>query len=74
MFLPHYDTLTVSITEQTMAKYLLVLYNKKVKVFTKIGFVARQKDFHTPFDVITIRTKQSTPLVVNNSVMAMIGL
>ena len=75
MFLPHYDTLTVSITEQTMAKYyLLVLYNKKVKIFTKIGFLARQKDFHTAFDVIMIDTKQSMPFAANNSVMAMIGL
>ena len=34
MFLPHYDVNRVSITEQTTAKYyLLVLYNKKVKMF-----------------------------------------
>ena len=37
MFLPHYDTYHVSITEQTMAKcYLFVLYDKNVKNFAKI--------------------------------------
>ena len=33
-----------------------------------------QKDFCTPFDVIMIYTKQSMPLAVDNSEMAVIGL
>ena len=32
------------------------------------------KDFRTPFDVIMIYTKQSTPLAVDCSEMAVIGL
>ena len=40
MFLPHYDVYRVSITEQTMTKcYLLVLYNKKVKIICSPGHV-----------------------------------
>ena len=75
MFLPHYDIYRVSITEQTMAKcYLFVLYNINIKIFAKISFVVRQKDFSTPFDVIMIFTKQSTPLAVDNSKIAVIGL
>ena len=75
MFLPHYGVYRVSITEQTTAKcYLLVLYNKKVKSFVKISFVGRRKDFRSPFDVIMIYTKQRTPLAVDNSAMAVIGL
>ena len=47
------------------AIYLLVLYNKKVKIFfAKISFVGQQG---TLFDVIMIYTKQSTPLAVDNS-------
>ena len=59
-----------------MAKcYLFVLYIKKnVKTFAKISFVARRKDFSTPFDVIMIYTKQSTPLAVDDSKIAVIGL
>ena len=50
--------------EQTTAKCkLFVLYNKNVK----ISFVVRRKDFSTPFDMIMIYTKQSTPLAVDNS-------
>ena len=75
MFLPHYDIYRVSITEQTIAKcYLFVLCNKNVKSFAKISFVVRRKDFSTLFDVIVIHTKQSTPLAVDNSKIAMIGL
>ena len=75
MFLPHYDVYRVSITEQTSAKcYLCVLYNKNAKHFAKISFVVRRKDFSTPFDVIMIYTKQSTPLAVDNSKIAVIGL
>ena len=75
MFLPHYDIYSVSITEQTMAKsYLFVLYNINIKIFAKISFVVRQKDFSTPFDVIMIFTKQSTSLAVDNSKIAVIGL
>ena len=40
----------------------------------KISFVVQRKDFSTPFDVIMIYTKQSTPLAVNNSKIAMIGV
>ena len=77
MFLPHYDVYRVSITKQTTAKcYLFVLYNtvKMWKKFAKISFVVRRKDFSTPFDVIMIYTKQSTPLAVHNSKIAVIGL
>ena len=75
MSLPHYDVYRVSITEQTTAKcYLFVLYNKNVKNFAKISFVVRRKDFSTPFDVIMIYTKQNTPLAVDNSKIAVIGL
>ena len=75
MLLPHYDVYRVSITEQTTAKcYRFVLYNKNVKNFAKISFVVRRKDFSTPFDVIMIYTKQSTPLAVDNSKIAVIGL
>ena len=63
MFLPHYDVYRVSITEQTTAKcYLFVLYNKN------------EKTTNTPFDVIMIYTKQSTPLAVDNSKISVIGL
>ena len=69
MFLPHYDVYSVSITEQTTAKCnLFVLYNKNVKHFAKISFVVRRKDFST------IYTKQSTPLAIGNSKIAVIGL
>ena len=75
MFLPRYDVYRVSITEQTTAKCnLFVLCNKNVKNFPKIIFVVRRKDFSTPFDVIMIYTKQSTPLAVDNSKIAVIGL
>ena len=75
MFLPHYDFYRVSITRQTTAKCnLFVLYNKNMKIFAKVGFVVRRKDFSTPFDVIMIYTKQSTPLAVDNSKIAVIGL
>ena len=73
--LPHYDVYRVTITEQTTAKYnLFVLYNKNVKFFAKMSFVVRRKDFSTPFDVIMIYTKQSTPLAIDNSKIAVIGL
>ena len=75
MCLPHYDVYRVSITKHTKAKcFLFVLYNKNVKKFAKIGFVVRQKDFSTPFDVIMIYTNQSTPLAVDISKIAVIGL
>ena len=62
MFLPYYDIYRVSITEQTTAKCnLFVLYDKNVKKFAKVSFVVRQKDF-------------STPLAVDNSKIAVIGL
>ena len=74
MFLPHYDVYRVSITEQITAKcYVFVLYSKK-GFFSKISFVVRLKDFRTPFDVCMIYTKQSTPLAVDTSEMAVIGL
>ena len=64
-----------SITEQTTVKcYLFVLYDKNVKNFAQISFVVRRKDFSTPFDVIMIYTKQSTPLAIDNSKIAVIGL
>ena len=64
----------VSITEQTKAKCnLFVLYNKNVKIFAKISFIVRQIDFSMPFDVIMVYTKQSTPLAVDNSKIAVIG-
>ena len=75
MFLPHYDVYCVSITEGTMAKcYLFVLYNKNVENFAKISFVVQRKDFSMPFDMIMTYTKQSTPLAVDNSKIAVIGL
>ena len=75
MFLLHYDVYRVSITVQTTVKCnLFVLYNKNVKNFAKIGFVMRRRDFSTPFDVIMVYTKQSTPLAVVNSKIAVIGL
>ena len=75
MFLPHYDVYRVSITEKTTVKCnLFVLYNKNVKMFAKISFLVRRKDFSTPFDVIMIYTKQNTPLTVDNSKIAVIGL
>ena len=75
MFLPHYDVYRVSINEQTTAKcYLFVLYNKNVKFFAKISFKVQRKDFSTPFDVIMIYTKQSTPLAADNSKIAVIGM
>ena len=75
MFLPHYDVYCLSITEQTTEKCnLFVLYHKNVKIFDKISFVVRRKDFRTPIDVIMIYTKQSTPLAVDNSKIALIGL
>ena len=71
MFLPHYDVYRVSIAEQTTARCnLFVLYKKNVKIFAKISFVVRRKDFSTPFDAIIIYTKQSTSLVVDNSKIA----
>ena len=70
MFLPHYDVYGVSMTERTRAKCnLFVLYNKNVNNFVKISFVVRQI-----FDVIMIYAKQSTPLAVDNSKIAVIGL
>ena len=74
MFLPHYAVYRVSITEHTAAKcYLFVLDNKDVKNFAEVSFVVR-KDFSAPFEVIMIYTKQSTPLAVDNSKIAVIGL
>ena len=73
MFLPHYNVYCVSVTEQTMEKCnLFVLSNRNVKIFAKISFVVRRKDFSTPFDVIMIYTKQRTPLAVDNSKIAVI--
>ena len=43
-------------------------------MFFKISFVVRGKDFSMPFDVVMIYTKQSTPLAVDNSKIAVIGL
>ena len=43
-------------------------------MFAKISFVVGRKDFHTPLDVIMMYTIQSTPLAVDNSEMAVIGL
>ena len=58
-----------------MAKcYLFVLYNKNVKNFAKTSFIVWQKDFSMSFDVTMIYTKQSMPLAVNNSKIAVIGL
>ena len=75
MFSPHYDVYRVSKTEQTTAKWdLFVLYNKKVKNFAKISFLVQRKDFSTLFDVIMINAKQNTPLAVDNSRIAVIGL
>ena len=75
MFLTHYDVYRVSITEQTPAKCnLLVLSNENVKNFAQKSFVVRRKDFSTPFDVIMIYTKPSTPLAVDNFNIAVIGL
>ena len=75
MFLPHYDVYHVSVTEQATAKcYLLVLYNENMRNFAKISFVVQRKDLSTPFDMIMIYTKQSTPLAVDNSKIAVIGL
>ena len=53
---------------------LFVLCNKNLKIFAKISFVVRRKDFSTPFDVIVIYTKKRTPLAVDNSKIAVIGL
>ena len=65
----------VSITEQTMTKCnLFVLCNKNVKIFAKMSFIMQRKDFSTPFDEIMIYTKQRTPLAVDNSKIAVIGL
>ena len=73
MFLPHYDVYRVPVAEEITAKcYIFVLYNKNDKNFGKKRFVVRRKDFSTPFDVIMIYTKQSTPLVVDNSKIAVI--
>ncbi len=70
MFLPSYDVYRVSITEQTTAKcYLFVLYNKK-EIFKNKLCSATKRLSH----VIMIYTKQSTPLAVDNSEMAVIGL
>ena len=44
-----------------------------MKCFAKISFVVRRKDSRT-FDVIVIYTKQSMPLAVDNSKIAVIGL
>ena len=52
---------------------LFVLYNKNAKMFFKISFVVRGKDFSMPFDVVMIYTKQSPPLAVDNSKIAVIG-
>ena len=69
----HYDAYRSSVTEQTTAKCnLFVLYNKNVRKLAKISFVVH--DFSPPFDVIMIYTKQSTPLAVDNSKIAVIGL
>ena len=54
--------------------YIIKLYNKNVKSFAKISFVVRRNDFSTPFDVIMIYTKQSTPSAVDCSKIAVIGL
>ena len=45
-----------------------------MKKFAKISLVVQQKDFSTPFDVIMICTKQSMPLVIDNSKIVVIGL
>ena len=72
---PHYEVCRVSITEQTTAKcYLVILYNKNEEIFAKINFVVRRKNFSTPFDVTMVYTKQSKPLAVDNSKIAVIGL
>ena len=43
-------------------------------MLAKISFAVRRKNFRTPSDVTMIYTKQSTPLAVDNSEMAVIGL
>ena len=53
---------------------LPICFIKNVKNFAKISFVVWRKDFSTPFDIFMIYTKQSTPLAVNNSKIAVIGL
>ena len=58
-----------------MAKcYLFILCKKNEEIFAKISFVVQRKNFSMPFDVIMIYTKQSTPLAVDNSKIAVIGL
>ena len=44
------------------------------KNIAKISFVVQRKDFSMPFDRIMIYTKQSMPLAVDNSKIAVIGL
>ena len=54
--------------------YIIKLYNKNVNNVAKISFVVRRNDFSTPFDVIMIYTKQSTPSAVDYSKIVVIGL
>ena len=64
----------VSIIEQTATKCnLFVLYNKNVKNCQN-KLCSATNNFSTPFDVIMFYTKQSTPLAVDNSKIAVIGL
>ena len=76
IFLPDDVVYRVSITEQTTARcnLIFILHSKDGKNFAKISLVVRRKDFSTPFDVTMIYTKQSTPLAVDNSEIAVIGL
>ena len=45
-----------------------------LKILPKISFALRRNDLRTSVDVITIYTKQSTPLAADNSEVAVIGL
>ena len=68
MFIPHYDVYREFIAQQPTAKCnLFVLYHKNENFF-------QNKPCEKFFNVIMIYTKQSTPLAVNNSKIALIGL
>ena len=67
MFLQRY-VYRVSITEQTRANVVYLFQDIiKVENFAKQSFVVRRKHFRALFDVITIYTKQRTPLPAENS-------
>ena len=54
--------------------YIIKFFFPKLSLVVQPHPVVRPKDFRTPFFVIMIYTKQSTPLAVDKAEMAVVGL